>query len=461
MVRCLKSVLAIVGAILAALFVALATGCIDTAVERRLNTVVARTDAPKPTPREQAFHAGLTVIDLHADTLLWGRDPLVRADYGHVDLPRLVDGHVALQVFSVASKTPLPGRPPAGAVLHPAARRCIDAHGIDTAALLQIAQLRSPALWFDVKGRVFDQASRFADMIAASEARHQADPEQPYFRAIMTGDDVARVIRDRRRGEPVIGALLALEGVHWIDDPEADAAAIQSEIRALHDAGFRMVSPTHRFQNALGGASEGCDQRAGLTPAGKAFVTAVVEAGMVVDIAHLTDRGALQAVTLADGAVVVSHTGLRATCEISAGCDPARNIPDSVVRAVARADGVVGIGFWPQAVGRGIDRIVAAYVHGLRVLSAPEFVAEMRRSRPGYDPAGHLAFGSDFDGAVEAPFHVGQLDVMTAALLRGRDDDGRVVFDPAMVAKIAGGNVWLLIRVLGRSGGAGGPAVCA
>jgi membrane dipeptidase len=43
---------------------------------------------------------------LHADSLLWGRDLLERGAYGQVDIPRLADGNVALQVFSLPTKSP-------------------------------------------------------------------------------------------------------------------------------------------------------------------------------------------------------------------------------------------------------------------------------------------------------------------------------------------------------------------
>ena len=56
--------------------------------------------------RARALHATLRVADLHADSLLWGRDLLRRGDRGHVDVPRLIEGDVALQVLSMAVKTP-------------------------------------------------------------------------------------------------------------------------------------------------------------------------------------------------------------------------------------------------------------------------------------------------------------------------------------------------------------------
>ena len=53
--------------------------------------------------REAGLYA---IVDLHADTLLWSRDLLSRAGRGQVDLPRLQEGNVALQVFSSVTKTP-------------------------------------------------------------------------------------------------------------------------------------------------------------------------------------------------------------------------------------------------------------------------------------------------------------------------------------------------------------------
>src|ERR1043165_6527261 len=73
-------------------------------IERSQNRIV-----PVPlnvTPAAQALQATLDVADLHADSLLWQRDLLTRSDRGHVDLPRLIEGHYALQVFSSVTKSP-------------------------------------------------------------------------------------------------------------------------------------------------------------------------------------------------------------------------------------------------------------------------------------------------------------------------------------------------------------------
>jgi len=56
--------------------------------------------------RAEALHRTLSIADMHGDTLLWNRDLLSRSTRGHIDLPRLQAGHVALQVFSSVSQTP-------------------------------------------------------------------------------------------------------------------------------------------------------------------------------------------------------------------------------------------------------------------------------------------------------------------------------------------------------------------
>ncbi len=52
------------------------------------------------------FHNQLFIADLHSDPYLWNRNLLKRHRYGHIDVPRLIEGHVALQTVGVAAKIP-------------------------------------------------------------------------------------------------------------------------------------------------------------------------------------------------------------------------------------------------------------------------------------------------------------------------------------------------------------------
>src|SRR6266852_469630 len=75
-------------------------------VDSRLNRVRGPA-LPPPSDRARKLHQTLFIIDLHADTLLWDRDLLTRSTRGHVDVPRLIEGNVALQAFTIVTKTPI------------------------------------------------------------------------------------------------------------------------------------------------------------------------------------------------------------------------------------------------------------------------------------------------------------------------------------------------------------------
>ena len=114
--------------------------------ERRMNRVTNRSMAISD--RARALHEKLFVADLHADTTLWNRDLLSRGGRGHVDVPRLVEGGVALQAFTIVTKTPR--------------RMNIESNTADTdnITLLAVAQLWPPRTWNNLTERALYQASR-------------------------------------------------------------------------------------------------------------------------------------------------------------------------------------------------------------------------------------------------------------------------------------------------------------
>ena len=80
-------------------------GILPGYVEASMNHIDGK-PLPKVSAEAVALHKTLTIVDMHSDTLMWKRDVLDKADRGHMDLPRLQAGNVALQVFSSVSKTP-------------------------------------------------------------------------------------------------------------------------------------------------------------------------------------------------------------------------------------------------------------------------------------------------------------------------------------------------------------------
>ncbi|MFH1538525.1 MAG: peptidase M19, partial [bacterium] len=75
-------------------------------IEKMINPVLD----PGPhhaSDRAVQLHKELIVADLHADSLMCGRNLLARGNRGHVDVPRLIEGNVAIQAFTVVTKSPM------------------------------------------------------------------------------------------------------------------------------------------------------------------------------------------------------------------------------------------------------------------------------------------------------------------------------------------------------------------
>ena len=117
-------------------------------VADRLNPVTARADWPV-SETALALHKRLVIGDLHADALLWDRDLSVERPEGHVDLPRLDRGNVAVQVFSAVTKSPRGQNYGENADDAP-----------DNITPLVIGQLRPVQSWFSLKERALDQSRR-------------------------------------------------------------------------------------------------------------------------------------------------------------------------------------------------------------------------------------------------------------------------------------------------------------
>jgi microsomal dipeptidase-like Zn-dependent dipeptidase len=357
-----------------------------------LNAV--RTD-PAPAPgvseRARALHASLVIADLHADTLLWDRDPLARGRRGHVDLPRLREGNVAVQMFTIVTQVPRG--------MNITSNR---AQG-DLITPLVIAQRWPPATWFDLTERARHQARRLEDATRRSGGR---------LVMLRSAADLSAFLVRRAREPGVVGALLGVEGMQALEgDPE--------NVGRLFDAGVRMMAPTHFTDNAMAGSAHG-ESKGGLTPLGRAVIRRMEARRMLVDLAHASPATIDDVLAMATRPLVVSHTGVRGTC------DNARNLDDRQLAGIARTGGLVAIGYWPTAV------------------CGDEARASARAIRYAADRIGvaHVALGSDFDGAITAPFDASGLVQLTDALLaEGFGDDD--------IAAIMGGNtVRLLARVL-------------
>jgi membrane dipeptidase len=362
---------------------------IPTWVDRKHNYVYPGSPTASVQPNGDQRSRPLAV-DMHADTLLWNRDLNERATVGHVDIPRLIEGGIALQGFSVVTKTPRGlniDRNPADS---------------DNITLLAIAQRWPPATWSSLTARALYQATRLHDFARESNRK---------LSIIRTRADLSAYL-ERRRGDPSITAgWLALEGAHALE------GRIEN-LDVLFDAGFRVIAPTHFFDSELAGSASGVGA-GGLTALGTQWVKRMEAKRMIVDLAHASPRTIDDILALATRPVIVSHTGVKGTC------DNNRNLSDDQIQRIARNGGLIGVGFWKFATcGEDVASIVRAVRYTGKLA--------------GYD---RVALGSDWDGYVPSPIDASQIGQLAEALRRSGLTEEEL-------AKVMGGNVIRLFSQL-------------
>ena len=340
--------------------------------------------------RARALHATLTIVDLHADTLMWDRDLLARGTRGHMDLPRLQDGNVTLQVFSSVTQSPRGLN--------------YDSNSADTFDMitpLVIVQAQPPRTWGSLLERSLYHAQKMEQAVARSSGK---------LVLVQPGPGLDRAIADIRRERPgTVAAMLSVEGLHNL---EGDLGNFDR----LHDAGFRMASLTHFFDNDLAGSMHGVE-KGGLTDKGREAVRRMEALGMIVDVAHCSHECVAGILAIAQRPVVSSHGGVQATCDVN------RNLTDAEIRGVARTGGVIGIGYWDGAICSTEPAAIARAMTHVRDLVGIE----------------HVALGSDYDGATTVRFDTSQLVQVTQALIDADFSDGEI-------RAVMGGNALRVLR---------------
>ena len=355
-----------------------------------LERFVNRVDAvvlPGVTDVALRIHDESLVVDLHADSLLFDRDLSIRSSVGHVDIPRLREGGVALQMFTAATRMPFTFD------IHE-----VDANGSDILSVGFLAQ-RAPMAGLGPRDRALHQAGRLRELIENSEGA---------VVPVRTRAELDAAIAAHRENNDVVGAIFGVEGAHAL---EGDL----ENLPVLFDAGVRMIGLTHFFDNEFAGSAHGIE-KGGLSEFGRDLVGRMEAMGIAIDLAHLSPIAIDDVLAIAKKPPLVSHTGVRATC------DSPRNLSDEHIRAIAGAGGTIGIGYFELAIcGTNPTEIVAAMKHVIELVGDE-----------------HVALGSDFDGGTEVAFDTSQLRALTQQML----DDG---LSEESIRKVLGENA---IRVL-------------
>src|SRR4029077_11477115 len=211
------------------------------------------------------------------------------------------------------------------------------------------------------------------------------------------------------------------EGGHQIDDSLA-------VLRAYYDAGARYMTLTHAINTAWADSATDNPAHHGLTAFGREVVREMNWLGMLVDLSHVSEDTMRAALEVSAAPVMYSHSSARALV------DHPRDVPDEVLRLVAKNGGVVMCTSPPMYASEARRRWSAEHAaeqarnnsppFGGLYIGQPERAAAAMKSWDAAHPqrpvtlsdvadhiehiakvAGpdHVGLGSDFDGIPDAP----------------------------------------------------------
>jgi membrane dipeptidase len=325
-----------------------------------------------------------------------------RVEFTHTDLPRLAEGGVGGQFWSVFVPAELRG---------------------DAAVSTTIEQI---------------------DLVRQFVQRYPAALE-----LALTAEEAAWI-----RASGKVACLIGAEGGHSIDSS-------LPVLRALYQLGVRYLTLTHNLNVPWADSATDEPVHGGLTAFGREVVGEMQRLGMLVDLSHVAATTMADALEVAEGPVIFSHSSALALC------DHPRNVPDEILSRLPVSGGVCMVTFVPAFVSqdcrdwelglasevarRGLDyrnhasreSVLAdwAAVHPrpeARLADVADHVEHVR-AVAGVD---HVGLGGDYDGVDRLP--VGLRDVSCyPALIAELAARGWTETD---LGKLTGGNILRVVR---------------
>lgn len=279
--------------------------------------------------------------------------------------------------------------------------------------------------------------------------RRLIDAHPSRFQLALTADDAEQAFRAGR-----IASLLGAEGGHSI-------GGSLGVLRSLHALGVRYMTLTHNQNVGWADSATDVPDAGGLSGFGRDVVAEMQRLGMLVDLSHVAVTTMHDALDVAAAPVIFSHSSARAVCD-----SPRNVPDDVLVRLAANggvcmvtfvpafvsqecADWLTGLK--KEAGHRGIDPrdlagVFAIHKEYAAVNPAPEATLAQVADHVEHvrDIAGieHVGIGGDFDGTPDLPVGLGDVS-RYPALLRELVRRG---WSEADCQALAGGNILRALR---------------
>src|SRR5215471_8748644 len=401
--------------IAAAVALGLVASAIPTGAQRPAQTSPGRAISSTRSPRDEALwqralaiHRRAIVIDTHNDVTT----PMTNDDYDlggtppvpyRTSIERMKQGGMTAEFFSLYVKP-----------------------------------------WYVEHGGAARRTLDMIDSVYRAVERHPND--------LVLATSSADIRRAKAQGK--VACLMGIEGGHAIEDS-------LPTLREFYRLGVRYMTLTWNNTNNWADAGRGERKHNGLSDFGKEVVREMNRLGMLVDVSHVSDKTMSDALDVSKAPIFASHSSARALSNVP------RNIPDDLLKRIARNGGVVQVNFYslfvdqktvaPQSDERGQRLKAQQEALTAKYADDPERLAEESDKLEAASPlpplpisklidhidhivkvAGidHVGLGPDFDGANDFPEgarDVSMLPNITYELLK------RGYTEP-QIDKILGGN---------------------
>ena len=265
--------------------------------------------------------------------------------------------------------------------------------------------------WYVTNGGAARRTLDMIDSVYRAVERHPGD--------LLFATTAADIRQAKRQGK--IACLMGIEGGHAIENS-------LPTLREFYRLGVRYMTLTWNNTNDWADAGRGEKKHGGLSDFGREVVREMNRLGMLVDVSHVSDDTMSDALDVSTAPIIASHSSARALSDVP------RNIPDDLLRRIAKNGGVVQVNFYsgfvdrntvvPQSEARDAQLKTQQEALNQKYKDDPERLAEegdkLEASHPlpplpisklidhfehiikvaGID---HVGIGADFDGANDMP----------------------------------------------------------
>lgn len=177
---------------------------------------------------------------------------------------------------------------------------------------------------------------------------------------------------------PTVGLLISMESAEAVGEP--------AELEYWWEKGVRIIGPAWTGTRYCGGTYE----PGPLTKDGFALLHTMDELGFGLDLSHMDETAALQALDIYQGKVLASHSNVQALLK---GIDNNRHLTDRVIRGLVEREAVIGVvpynDFLKTGWKKGASRLEVTLLH---LIEHIDYICQVAGN------AKHAAIGSDFDG---------------------------------------------------------------